>query len=210
MPDIVFIYGLLEPDTGKLRYIGKAENPQARLAKHLCDKNPSHRKNWLSSLKERGLRPVIQLLLEVPKEDWKFWECDLISFFRAEGFDLVNGTAGGEGWSGHHSESTKRKLAEKSKGNKNCVGRKQSAQAIEKIKEARKKQTFSLEYRKKASERMRGNTWALGNTLSIDTRQQMSTSSKGKKKSLKHCENIRLAKLRYWAEYRAKKAGNPS
>lgn len=94
-----FIYCLREPDTGSIRYVGKSDNPKKRLSSHLSearDKN-CHRKVWLHSLKSRGLRPVLEIVDEVPVEHWQQLEVAYIEFFKACGFDLTNNAAGGGG-----------------------------------------------------------------------------------------------------------------
>jgi predicted GIY-YIG superfamily endonuclease len=37
-PDKTYIYGLADPTTKEIRYVGKADDPQARLSQHLQEK----------------------------------------------------------------------------------------------------------------------------------------------------------------------------
>jgi len=101
MSDRTFIYGLCDPDTGELRYVGKADNPEKRVISHLTEaargKNRSHRGNWLRSLLAQSKSPRLVVLLNVAKTEWQFWERDLIKFFRDAGANLVNETDGGDG-----------------------------------------------------------------------------------------------------------------
>lgn len=138
MPDTTFIYGLLEPDTGKLRYIGKANDPHKRLRQHLRRKGKTHRAYWIESLTARGLVPELQLLLEVAKPEWEFWERDMIQTFREAGCKLVNGTAGGDGTEGHqHSARAKEKISKARIGKPAYNrGHSHSAQTKEKISKA--------------------------------------------------------------------------
>ena len=95
----VTIYTLEDPTTKVVRYIGKTEESLSkRLTKHVYDskRKISHRNNWISSLVKQGLRPTITLLEEVTSERWQLEEKYWIAQFRAWGFDLVNGTDGGE------------------------------------------------------------------------------------------------------------------
>jgi len=92
----VFIYALNDPETGKTRYIGKSKNPQKRFWDHLSDQEQNHRTNWIKSLCAHGLKPVLQIWDEVPEEYWQRWERGYIQSFREAGFDLVNGTDGGD------------------------------------------------------------------------------------------------------------------
>lgn len=92
-----FIYGLRCPLTGLIRYIGKCDDPQTRLPRHLSEPNKNHRTNWIASLKSQGLRPTLEVIAKVSWENWPFWERSYIRLYRCLGFDLVNGTDGGEG-----------------------------------------------------------------------------------------------------------------
>lgn len=95
---VVYIYGLREPDTQLIRYIGKTNDPHRRWLNHLCEKSKTHRANWIRSLERRGLRPEIVVIEEVHgawpwQESEKFW----IAYAKSNGWPLVNMTAGGDG-----------------------------------------------------------------------------------------------------------------
>jgi group I intron endonuclease len=94
-----FIYALLDPLTREVRYIGKADNPKARLANHLAEANKrnNHRTRWLRSVMNHGMKPILEILDEVPQHEWPSWEAAYIEFFLEQGCKLVNGTRGGEG-----------------------------------------------------------------------------------------------------------------
>lgn len=95
----VFIYLLKCPISGTPRYVGKAVNPVKRLAQHLdrAGKRGGHLANWLSSLRRDGLKPVMEILIDVQEDEWQAMECAYIQFYREQGCPLVNGTEGGEG-----------------------------------------------------------------------------------------------------------------
>lgn len=95
-----FIYALRCPNTGLIRYIGKCVNSKKRLGVHLADsrRTRNHRTNWLRSLSTRGLKPTLEIIARVPADAWQFWERSYIRLYRCLGFDLVNGTDGGEGF----------------------------------------------------------------------------------------------------------------
>lgn len=95
---IAFIYGLRCPLTGLIRYIGKCDSPKERLPAHLRDREKNHRTNWITSLKSQGLKPALEVIAEVEHDNWQFWERSYIRLYRCLGFDLVNGTAGGDGF----------------------------------------------------------------------------------------------------------------
>ena len=48
---MTFIYGLTDPRTGEVRYVGKADHPERRVGEHLKAKDPCHRVHWLQELK---------------------------------------------------------------------------------------------------------------------------------------------------------------
>jgi len=94
-----FIYTLSDPDTGDVRYIGKANNLVRRLTMHILEcKNEKHRRaRWINNIVASGKRPIIEILDVAPSKGWELYERYWISQFRAWGFDLVNGTDGGDG-----------------------------------------------------------------------------------------------------------------
>ncbi len=92
-----FIYTLTDPVTGLVRYLGKADNPFTRLQRHLRESRSFHRVCWIKGLKARGLLPRMDLLDEVPRAQWQFWEREYIRLFRMIGVPLTNGTEGGDG-----------------------------------------------------------------------------------------------------------------
>jgi hypothetical protein len=93
------IYTLRDPETNKIRYIGKANNVTQRYRAHLnkARKHQTHKKNWIESLKKKKLKPIIEVIDIVPLDDWRFWETYWISQIKTWGFDLVNHTSGGDG-----------------------------------------------------------------------------------------------------------------
>lgn len=95
----VFIYTLCHPITGEIRYVGKTKNPQMRFHNH-CNKlhnEKTHKRNWINKLRKKELKPVMDIIDEVPEDEWKQWEIYWIEQFRAWGFRLLNHGAGGEG-----------------------------------------------------------------------------------------------------------------
>ena len=113
--NITFIYALVDPRTLKIRYVGKADNPYQRYCRHLIDKYPCHRVDWIRSLLKIGLLPIQQILEECDKSEWEQKERYWIAFERKQGYDLTNGTDGGDGYrGGKHTEESKRKASDHS------------------------------------------------------------------------------------------------
>lgn len=173
--DTTFIYALKCPTSGGVRYVGKANNPKRRFNNHLCEKIRSHRKNWITSLSFQGLKPVLEIVDEVPVIEWPMWEVAYIQFFKDEGCELVNGTLGGEGGPLNY-------------GNKHMCGRKQSPETIAKRIASMTGQKRSLETRIKQSLAAKGKIRSaehsaaisaakIGTVVSVETRRKMSESS---------------------------------
>ncbi len=89
-----FIYALLHPRTREIRYIGKADDPDDRLRKHVNRRlAKSHKDNWVNSLRAEGQRPVLEIIDEVLQTEWQAAEAAYIQFYRDEGCDLVNSSS---------------------------------------------------------------------------------------------------------------------
>lgn len=96
-----FIYGLWDPRDGRLRYIGKSNNPKTRLTNHLRAARKkgatNHLRCWLIGVMNDGEKPMMEVLEEVPVSRWKETERDWINQCRDHGIDLVNIADGGLG-----------------------------------------------------------------------------------------------------------------
>lgn len=94
------IYALQDPRTKEYRYIGKTDtNIRRRLSGHLKqarDGSNFHVYNWLRGLISEGLIPTVDIIDEVPKNEWEQWERFYIAFFRIIGCNLTNMTSGGD------------------------------------------------------------------------------------------------------------------
>ena len=115
---MTFIYTL--SDRNGVRYIGKSNEPFLRLKVHLKESKykRTRKEKWINSLLEKEEFPIMEIIDEVDDTDWEFFEIYWIAQFKAWGFDIINGTDGGEGsngFKGHtHSEETKIELRKKS------------------------------------------------------------------------------------------------
>lgn len=135
-----YIYILKQPITGEVRYVGKADDPEERLKKHIwnCNQNNCHKNNWIRALKTKLLKPTLEIIEECEKTKWvereKYW----ILFYKNKGANLVNSTDGGEGiinatkevrekilkslLGRTHTEETKTKMSKSAMGNRNGEG----------------------------------------------------------------------------------------
>ncbi len=93
----MFIYGLFDPITQELRYIGKAINPKNRFNGHLKDNRLTHKGSWIKSLLKNNLKPEMVVLEEVSDDNWQQEEHWWISYMKSLGVRLTNLNEGGQG-----------------------------------------------------------------------------------------------------------------
>lgn len=101
---MIVIYALVCPIAETIRYIGKTNDPEKRLAQHISQTKAGRKQhqrcsNWIKNLRGLGLRPSMRILYRVAEnEDWRVIERRLIAEHREAGYPLTNLAAGGEGW----------------------------------------------------------------------------------------------------------------
>jgi hypothetical protein len=95
----ITIYGLIDPRTDILRYVGQTKSPKKRYWRHChpAKNQRTHRDNWIRSLLGQGLTPTFIELARAPTRDEantaeSFW----ISSLRASGGLLLNLEDGGK------------------------------------------------------------------------------------------------------------------
>lgn len=102
---MMFIYGLIDPDTRQLRYIGQSIRGFARPISHWKNKRnrelKDHAHCWVRSVLKRGKVPEIEVIQECSSfaeldEAEDFW----MEYFRMIGCDLTNTYHGGKGAKG--------------------------------------------------------------------------------------------------------------
>jgi hypothetical protein len=93
----VFIYGLEDPITKEIRYIGKTINTKNRYYQHVCnfDNTNPHKKNWISLLKKQGLKPNLVIIEKTNEKNWEKRERYWIKTGLELGWKLTNISAGG-------------------------------------------------------------------------------------------------------------------
>jgi hypothetical protein len=153
---VAYIYGLVDPETEQIRYIGKSIRPAERLENHI-NEPPSncHRSHWLQKLKRAGLRPGIVIIESVVgawpwQESERFW----IAYGRKQGWPLTNNTSGGDGVQDLAPEARARIVAA-------GRGRKHTPAELEKMRIASTGRVFGPESRAKQSAAFKGRamTW---------------------------------------------------
>jgi len=97
---ITYIYTLNDPITGIPVYVGKThQNPKRRYSQHISSElhHVNKKANWIKSLKNKGLLPILDIIDSTEDENWEWLEKYWISQFKTWGFTLKNLTDGGEG-----------------------------------------------------------------------------------------------------------------
>lgn len=107
-----YIYALKCPLDNKIKYIGKANDPKGRYRKHISlgftGKGDNLIKNeWIFSLLENDLKPILEILEEVLISEWKIKEKFYIKQYKELGYELYNVCGGGNGLSFGNSSSFK-------------------------------------------------------------------------------------------------------
>lgn len=95
------IYGLYDArDFELIRYVGKANDPEYRLMRHIraAQHIPVINKclsNWICSLLDEGLKPSMRVLQVVSTDNWENAERDWIAKYRELNLNLLNVSDGG-------------------------------------------------------------------------------------------------------------------
>lgn len=121
----LLIYGLTDPRTDEVRYIGRSTSGLVRPYRHLENKRVTESHYpvycWIRKLKELGLKPAVLVLEDFGEcKDWETANALLneaemrwIAAKRKEGAHLLNCTDGGGGLLGHKlSDETRTKMRE--------------------------------------------------------------------------------------------------
>lgn len=95
-----FIYALIDPRSGHIRYIGKSNYPKIRYQQHLEEISGgvnTGKTLWLKELAAKNQRPELKILERVRFWQWKEKEREYIKKFRRVlGDELLNMTPGGD------------------------------------------------------------------------------------------------------------------
>lgn len=83
-----YIYILIDPRTNTPEYVGKANILKHRLTGHINKTNTkkgklNKKEAWIKSLLNKGIRPIIESIDEIPINEWEFWESHYISLFKS-------------------------------------------------------------------------------------------------------------------------------
>ena len=175
------IYGLLDPNSRELRYIGYSSDIERRIKDHhrpIYLKIKSHKNHWIKSLLAQGQKADFIIIEEYSSaEELPAAEIETVEYYKWIGANLTNGTKGGDG---HRkgdklSEETKRKLSIRFSGDKHPMYGK----------------THTSEAKKKMSDALSGKNHPLwGKSHPIETIEKMSAIKLGKVFTDEHKDNI--------------------
>jgi hypothetical protein len=176
------IYGLRDPRTDLVRYIGQTSHGMARPRMHnepgrnTKDRN-GHKRAWIAGLHRAGGRVEIDVLEEFRSaEDLNDAECFWISQAHGLGWPLTNLTAGGGGQRGFKMSSL-------------SITRRQMARAINSGRWPIAKPKCALCVRRApvtATTRAKMRAAKIGTTQPLVVREKHSAALKGKSKSAAH------------------------
>jgi len=117
------IYGLKDPNTGEVRYVGKSEQGSMRWVEHIKPsslKGDNHKSRWIKGLVDVDQYPEM-IVLEILKSKEELFnaEAKWVAHYRNIGAPLTNITDGGDGTNGYtHTPETKDKIRSRKKGRK--------------------------------------------------------------------------------------------
>jgi hypothetical protein len=137
------IYKLIDPRCGSIRYIGKTSthlNDRLKVHIHQSKKSggKTYKEAWINQLLKIGLRPLIELVVDVSEDEWRQEEVRQISSHILCGHKLTNLTKGGDGVQGLKTTPERRlKLSQSMMGNTYGKGKKWTPEQREKMKAKR-------------------------------------------------------------------------
>lgn len=187
----IYIYGLFDPRSGKLRYIGKSYDPKRRLYLHIRiarkNENNTHISNWIRQLLKSDLQPYFKVLEICSEDNWQEKERSWIKSARDSGLDIVNISKGGD-----------------SPPSWNEITREQQLYTIEKraiankLNPPNKGRVWSQEYKERMSQSLSGSNNPLyGKHHSKETKEKIAKALRGKDIShLRSAHTIETGKKR--------------
>lgn len=206
--ETTFIYALVDPRDGVIKYVGKSYDPQERLKGHFknCKRTVTLKNRWIAKLKSLDLKPNITILEEVALSEWEDKEQYWIRELQNQGYPLKNGDRGGKGRSRFVvSEETRRKISLANTGRRHSeeikhkislanTGKKRTDEQKNRIGLASMGRIHTLEARQKMSQSRLGvpkpegfgekvSKAHKGRVFSKETRQRMSEARKDWKPS---------------------------
>lgn len=178
----VKIYALKDPISNIIKYIGRSVNPKNRFKQHIFSARKDGKKDiksaWIRSILDIGLIPIIEIIDECLVDEAITREMYWIKYYMKEN-KLTNQRDYVEN-NYLFSESTRKKMSDSQKGNRNRLGKGNSEETRKKLSIAlagrissNKGKTASLETRDKLKA-----AWQKRKPDSIETRNRKSEAAK--------------------------------
>lgn len=157
------IYVLKDPRTDEIRYVGvTVQSLKARLSGHICEsrkkiKKKTHKLNWIRSLLDHGLEPVIESVETGTGDDaWPDRERFWIAHYRAILPNLTNDCDGGIGSLNHTvTEEQRINMSLSRNGAKRSAEAKARMAAVMQSEEYRMNMSLALRGKAKHTDRSR-------------------------------------------------------
>jgi hypothetical protein len=113
----LYIYTLSCPITKNIRYVGQSVNPKTRYRRHISDgkKRKDHKSNWIRSLLEKNLKPILDIIYTCNESNVDYYEKYYIDEYKKL-YDLTNSKEGGKAYK--MTQEIKDKIRETLKGRK--------------------------------------------------------------------------------------------
>ena len=92
---MISIYGLKDPETGQIRYVGKTSLPTYRLWGHKVQRTSKAKYEWVTSLKKKGLQPEFVIFEECHEKDI-VWEREQFYIDKYKDNNLFNKNKAGK------------------------------------------------------------------------------------------------------------------
>lgn len=94
---MIDIYGLIDPRTQRIKYIGQSIDCNQRLIQHMADTSETPKVKWITEIKSLGLKPLVVILDSAEtRSDANYMENWWIICAKKQGWNLVNSTNPGE------------------------------------------------------------------------------------------------------------------
>lgn len=185
---IICIY-CMENKITKKKYIGQTRDYDRRVKHHLKYYENENNVYLSRSIDKYGIDAFeIYILEKCSIEELNEKEKYYINLYKTTqrdfGYNILEGGNTPPSFLGKtHSEETKQKISEKSKGNQHWLGKSHSEETKQKMSEAQKGKFVSESTRKKISQKSMGNTKWLGKHHSEESKIKISIAHLGKKQS---------------------------
>lgn len=202
------IYGIVDPRTLLVRYVGKSTFglERTRQHKHQAKRERTYKANWLKSLCAAGLEYIV-VVFETEPPDLTAAERFWIAYGRASGWPLTNLTDGGEGRPGYvMPDGTRMKLSLLHKGIPKSDAHKARLRAVNL---GVKRGPHSAETKAKIGAGNRGKTVSLETRLKLRskrhsdaTKESLRQQAVGRKASPETRRKLSEAQTARWARIR--------